>query len=65
MYIRDEAAAIAVIEQVPFVDHFWNLYKARLESTHRFGTDYAICGADDGVHPSWAGHVVMAVTAQA
>jgi lysophospholipase L1-like esterase len=59
MYIRDEAAAIAAIEQVPFVDHFWNLYKARLECTHRFGTDYAICGADDGVHPSWAGHVVL------
>ena len=60
MYIRDEAAAVAEAEQLPFVDQFWNLYRARLTSALRYGADYAVCGADDGVHPSWAGHLVMA-----
>jgi len=59
-YIRDEAAAIAELEKLPFVDHFWNLYKARFTSALKFGTEYAVCGVDDGVHASWAGHVVMA-----
>lgn len=59
-YMRDEAAAIAETEKLPFVDHFWNLYKARFTSARKFGTEYAVCGADDGVHASWAGHVVMA-----
>lgn len=58
--IRDEAVAIAEAEQLPFVDHFWNLYQARFASAEKYGADYAVCGADDGVHPSWAGHVVMA-----
>lgn len=60
LYMRNEAAAIASAEQLPFVDHFWNLYRARLASAEKYGSDYAICGSDDGVHPSWAGHVAMA-----
>jgi len=60
MLIRDEAAALASAEQLPFVDHFWNLYRARFTAAEKFGSEYAVCGADDGVHPSWAGHVVMA-----
>jgi lysophospholipase L1-like esterase len=59
LYIRNEAATIADAEQIPFVDHFWNLYQARFTSAEKYGTEYAVCGADDGVHPSWAGHVVM------
>jgi lysophospholipase L1-like esterase len=60
LYIRNEAAAIAEAEQLPFVDHFWNLYRARFTAAEKYGTDYAVCGADDGVHPSRAGHTVMA-----
>jgi lysophospholipase L1-like esterase len=60
LYIRDEAAALAEAEQLPFVDHFWNLYRARFIAAEKYGADYAVCGADDGVHPSWAGHTVMA-----
>ncbi len=60
LVMRDEAALIAEAEQLPFVDHFWNLYRARFASAEKYGADYAVCGADDGVHPSWAGHVVMA-----
>jgi lysophospholipase L1-like esterase len=60
MYLRDAAAAIAIDEKLPFVDHFWDLYSARLAATRQFGSEYAVCGMDDGVHPSWAGHLVMA-----
>lgn len=59
LHIRNEAAAIAEAEHLPFVDHFWNLYQARFVSAEKYGADYAVCGADDGVHPSWAGHTVM------
>ena len=60
LYLRNEAAAIADAKGLPFVDHFWNLYRARCTAAERYGSEYAVCGADDGVHPSWAGHVVMA-----
>jgi len=60
LFMRNEAAALASAEQLPFVDHFWNLYRARFTAAEKFGSEYAVCGADDGVHPSWAGHVVMA-----
>ena len=60
MYMREEAAAIAEANNLPFVDHFWNLYTARFTAASKYGVEYAVCGADDGVHPSWAGHVVMA-----
>jgi len=59
MYIRDYAAAIATTNRLPFVDHFWNLYQARFVAAEKYGTDYSVCGAYDGVHPAWAGHVVM------
>jgi lysophospholipase L1-like esterase len=60
LFMRNEAAALASAGQLPFVDHFWNLYRARFTAAEKFGSEYAVCGADDGVHPSWAGHVVMA-----
>ena len=60
LQFRDQTARLADSNQLPFVDHFWNLYRARLESAVRHDADFAICGLDDGVHPSWAGHVVMA-----
>jgi lysophospholipase L1-like esterase len=58
--IRNKAAHIAISERMSFADHFWNLYSARIISEHRFGSDYSVCGADDGVHNSWSGHVVIA-----
>jgi lysophospholipase L1-like esterase len=60
LYMRNEAATIATSGRLPFVDHFWNLYRARLTAAEKYGSEYAVCGADDGVHPSWAGHTVMA-----
>ena len=59
MYIRDYAAAIAAANKLPFVDHFWNLYQARLTALENYGAEYSVCGKFDGVHPAWAGHMVM------
>jgi lysophospholipase L1-like esterase len=58
--IRDEGAGIAIQEGVPFVDQFEGMLRATNDSVGRYGERYAVCGAEDGVHPSWAGHVVMA-----
>lgn len=58
--IRNETARIALEEGLPFVDHFEALLRAKTEGIRRHGEGYAACGAEDGVHPSWAGHAVMA-----
>jgi lysophospholipase L1-like esterase len=60
LWIRDAVARLAEEQGVPFVDHFWNLYRARYAARELYGPGYALCGAFDGVHPSSAGHVVMA-----
>ena len=59
MYIRDYAAAIAEANHLPFVDHFWSLYQARFKALEDYGVEYSVFGKFDGVHPAWAGHVVM------
>jgi len=56
---RDCDVALAQELQTPFADVFWNLFKAGYEGKTRYGEDYAISG-HDGVHPGWAGHLVMA-----
>jgi len=59
LYIHDFAAAMAEANRLPFVDHFWNLYQARLIAQEHYGSEYSVCGKYDGVHPAWAGHLVM------
>ena len=56
---RDCDIALAREFQTPFADVFWTMFKAGYEGRTRYGTDYAISGKD-GVHPGWAGHLVMA-----
>jgi hypothetical protein len=56
---RDCDIAMAKEMQMPFADTFWNLFKARYEAQTLYGTNYNLCGKD-GVHPAWAGHLVMA-----
>lgn len=56
---RDEDIALAKTCQAPFADVFWNMLKAGYDGRTRYATNYAIAGKD-GVHPGWAGHVVMA-----
>jgi hypothetical protein len=57
--LRNIGIEIARAEQVGFADVFWPMLQAGFEGQKKFGTNYAIAG-NDGVHPDWAGHLVMA-----
>lgn len=48
-------------EKIGFADVFWPMLKADFTARKQFGSDYAVCG-QDGVHPDWAGHLIMAWT---
>jgi lysophospholipase L1-like esterase len=50
---------IADQEQIRFADVFWPMFAAGLEARQMYGTNYAIAG-QDGVHPGWAGNLIMA-----
>ncbi|MCC6819522.1 MAG: SGNH/GDSL hydrolase family protein [Verrucomicrobiota bacterium] len=59
---RDIDIGIATQEGCRFADVFWPMLKAGYEGQTRFQTTnetYMIAGKD-GVHPGWAGHLVMA-----
>lgn len=59
---RDIDTEIAEAENVRFADVFWPMLKAGYDGQARFGATnapYMIAGKD-GVHPGWAGHLVMA-----
>ncbi|HUA68840.1 MAG TPA: GDSL-type esterase/lipase family protein, partial [Candidatus Saccharimonadales bacterium] len=57
--LRNLDIGIAREEDVRFADLFWPMLTADTEGAERYGPDYAIPG-NDGVHPFWAGHLVMA-----
>ncbi len=60
--LRDIALDVASKEQVRFADIFWPMYQQQVLAPGRFNKsadDYAVAGKD-GVHPGWAGHVIMA-----
>lgn len=60
--LRDIDVGIAAREGERFADVFWTMMKAGFEGQTRFSTaeePYMIAGKD-GVHPGWAGHLVMA-----
>jgi Lysophospholipase L1 and related esterases len=57
--LRNIGIEIAGTENIAFADVFWPMLKAGFQARQQFGTDYAVPGKD-GVHPDWAGHVVMA-----
>ena len=50
---------IAAQEQINFADVFWPMLTTGFAAHQKFGPDYAVSGKD-GVHPDWAGHLVMA-----
>lgn len=56
---RNLDIAVAAREHVGFADVFWPMLKGNYEGTQKYGPDYGIPG-NDGVHPFWAGHVIMA-----
>lgn len=57
--LRNLDLDLARQEGVAFADVFWPMFTLGHQATNLFGPDYAIAGKD-GVHPGWAGHVVMA-----
>jgi len=57
--LRDCDIGLAREFHTPFADVFWTLFKAGHEGQTRYGADYAVSGKD-GVHPGWAGHLLMA-----
>jgi lysophospholipase L1-like esterase len=60
--LRDIDIDLAADSHAAFADVFWNMFKAEYEAQQRYGTEsdpYMISGKD-GVHPGWAGHLVMA-----
>jgi lysophospholipase L1-like esterase len=61
--LRDIAMRIAEREQVRFADIFWPMYQAQILAPEQHGATserpYEVAG-QDGIHPGWAGQVIMA-----
>ena len=57
--LRNIGIDIAQREQVGFADVFWPMLMAGYTAQQKYDTNYAIAGTD-GVHPDWAGQLVMA-----
>ena len=57
--LRNIGIGIAQREQVGFADVFWPMLNASYLATQKYGPNYNLSGGD-GVHPGWAGHVIMA-----
>src|SRR5260221_10725469 len=57
--LRNIGIEIGNEEKVGFADVFWPMLAAGFDARKRYATNYAIAG-QDGVHPGWAGHLVMA-----
>jgi len=57
--LRNLDLEIAQREGVAFADVFWPMLTLAARATNEFGPSYALAGKD-GVHPGWAGQVVMA-----
>ncbi|HZV34154.1 MAG TPA: SGNH/GDSL hydrolase family protein [Verrucomicrobiae bacterium] len=57
--LRNIGLQVAKRERVAFADIFWPMLVEGHEAQLKYGTNYNIAGMD-GVHPNWAGHVVMA-----
>ncbi len=61
--LRDIAIEVAEREDVRFADIFWPMLQAQVfapDQHHATAADpYQVAG-NDGIHPGWAGHVIMA-----
>jgi lysophospholipase L1-like esterase len=58
-HFRNIDIEIAAQEKVNFADVFWPMFTAGFTAHQKYGADYAVSG-QDGVHPGWAGHLIMA-----
>jgi len=57
--LRNITIGIASTAHVAFADNFWPLLVGGFSARQQYGPEYALAG-HDGVHPGWAGHLVMA-----
>jgi lysophospholipase L1-like esterase len=57
--LRNIGIEIAKEEHTDYADVFLPMLEAGHEAQAKYGDSFHVCG-DDGVHPKWAGHVVMA-----
>ena len=57
--LRNLDIGIAQQEDVGFADVFWPMLTGGYTGQQLYGNDYGIPG-NDGVHPHWAGHTIMA-----
>lgn len=57
--LRNIGLELARQEKIGFADVFWPMLVEGHLTVEKYGTNYALSGKD-GVHPDWAGHVVMA-----
>lgn len=61
--LRDIAIEVAESEGVRFADVFWPMYQAQVFAPAQHNATeekpYYVAG-NDGIHPGWAGHVIMA-----
>ena len=61
--LRDIAIEVAKSENVAFADVFWPMLQAQVFAPGQHGATadkpYDVAGKD-GIHPGWAGHVIMA-----
>lgn len=57
--LRNLDIDLARQEGVAFADVFWPMLTAGFTARQKYNPDYAIAGKD-GVHPDWAGHLIMA-----
>ena len=56
---RNIDIGLAAQEKINFADVFWPMFTASFAAHQKYGADYAVSGKD-GVHPDWAGHLIMA-----
>jgi len=57
--LRNIDVEIAKQENIRFADIFWPMFTAGFEAKKKYGPEYEVAGKD-GVHPGWAGQLIMA-----
>jgi hypothetical protein len=59
-HLRNIDLGLAQRYDVRFADVFWPLLTEGFAAKKAYGADYKLSGSHDGVHPGWAGHLIMA-----
>ncbi len=57
--LRNIGLDLAKQEKLGFADVFWPMLVQGHQMREKYGTNFCVSGKD-GVHPDWAGHVIMA-----